>query len=265
MSVQSSVQILDLPYNAMQQVFSQLETLDLAHASRVCKLWHALVNDDFVRRAVRPRGFGAKEWDTYLGNVGIEPALKNIHRILKNPCRWWSGKKIEHTHSLLLIPQSVNGIPMTPNRLFDLITHPLSGTPAKIYQTHHRFAQIMAQIGDEPILRSYWILITNELIPTTKNKKYNEQKTEIEASLLYAIPKVIEVSAFILTKFISERECFYPDKPHRNYSRCAEQVLVEGLTLEHVLVGCFSEEQGISLSSSEVSVKHIGMAGVIRL
>ena len=92
----------------------------------------------FASLAITPlpmSAFGKAKWATYFGDIGMEPPLPpNIHQILQSPCPFWSGKKVEETHLLVLIPQTVNGKALTLDYLEQLIQKPLGGGHATKYE-----------------------------------------------------------------------------------------------------------------------------------
>ena len=85
-----------------------------------------------TRLKVPQCAFGKEKWEEYFGDVGVEPALPpNILEILSSPCPFWPGKKVEETHLLVLIPEKVNGKPLTLKTLGELVQHNLKGTSSK--------------------------------------------------------------------------------------------------------------------------------------
>ena len=69
--------------------------------------------------------FGKAKWERYFGDVGVEPPLpKDIVEVLKSPCPYWGGRRVEETHLLVLIPQSVNGRSFTIGTLGEMIKSP---------------------------------------------------------------------------------------------------------------------------------------------
>ncbi len=76
--------------------------------------------------------FGKALWAQYFGDIGVEPPLPpHINAILQSPCPYWSGKKVEETHLLVLIPQTVNGKPLTLRSLGELVKSPKQGTSSQ--------------------------------------------------------------------------------------------------------------------------------------
>ncbi len=110
--------------------------------------------------------FGKKRWDEFLGDIGDEPPLpENIHEILKSPCPFWSGKRIEETHMLFLIPSTIDGKALSNLKTFREIVNA---------QTQKNGSKLSAYIfpqenfrDHQPSGQSYWVLMTKEAV----NKK----------------------------------------------------------------------------------------------
>ena len=72
------------------------------------RLYSLAANQGFEKVKVSdiPIAFGKEMWATYLGDIGVEPPLPpDIKAILSAPCPFFSGKKVEETHLLVLIPK----------------------------------------------------------------------------------------------------------------------------------------------------------------
>ncbi len=164
--------------------------------------------------------FGAAEWTKYFGDVGIEPPItQEIVETLKSPCPYWGGKKVEDTHMLILIPQTINGRPFNLNLLQDLIKRPQgSGHPTK-YQYYYEGAQ--KEIGNQPPPSSYWVLITKDVLPNSRNKTYSEQQALIKGP--YTVPGALEIATGILMHHVQTGEKLYPDSLNI-YTRCQERL-----------------------------------------
>jgi hypothetical protein len=123
--------------------------------------------------------FGAEEWIRYFGDVGVEPPLPpNIEEILASPCIFWPERKIVETHLLVLIPATVNGRPFTLDYLGEQIQAPKNGGHATKYRIY--WDAFKSQESKKSIERSYWVLMTRDVLPGTRSKSYSDQKKILE-------------------------------------------------------------------------------------
>jgi energy-coupling factor transporter ATP-binding protein EcfA2 len=171
--------------------------------------------------------FGVEEWRQYYGEVGSAPDLpSDIDDILDSACPFWSSRKIRDTHLLVLIPAKVNGQLFSLNLLRELIQHPNNGG----YKTQYRCydSDLQAQLGAASPTASYWLLITRDVLPESRSKKYADQKELVTAhasrvGLPYELPKALEAAAAILAHHVRGGERLYGDNPW-TYTCCQEWI-----------------------------------------
>jgi hypothetical protein len=170
--------------------------------------------------------FGKELWAKYLGDVGEEtPLPSGIHQILQSPCPFFPGKKVEETHLLTLIPKTVNGKPLTLIYLEELVKHPKQGQATK-YISHWK--QIEEQYGSQPPPRSYWVLMTRDVIPESRDKNYDAQKQLLvsynqKAHVPYKVPHLLEATVSIFMEYLKTGQRLYSDNPW-TYTRCQERI-----------------------------------------
>ena len=168
--------------------------------------------------------FGAKQWRQFFGDVGVEPPLpSDIDKILKSPCPFWPHKRVEETHVLTLIPARVNGQPFCLDLLRDLIQHPKTGH--KTQYDYYRDA-VKAQIGQESPGRSYWILMSRDVLDGTREKTYKDQCARLNqkrGSLPYEPPGMLEAATAILMEHVQSGEYLFGWEL-RTHTRCREQI-----------------------------------------
>lgn len=163
--------------------------------------------------------FGKSEWEKYFGDVGIEPTLpNNIDKILKSPCPYWSDRRVEETHLLVLIPEKVDGKPLSLNLLGQLIKNPLPGGYPTRYEYCNPYA--VAQLGDVKVKSSYWALVSRHVVPNSLGKSLVEQKKLLKPS--YGVSKCIELATSILAHYVRSGERLYSNKPSI-FGRCEEK------------------------------------------
>jgi hypothetical protein len=212
--------------------------------------------------------FGAEEWRHYYGEVGEEPALPDdIEATLDAPCPFWcqERKKVRDTHLLVLIPATVDGALFTLSLLEDLIQHPKNGG----YETEYEYydEDTKAQFGNNSPCRSYWLLMTRDVLPESRSKTYAAQQKLIadharDTGLPYELPKVLEAATAILTHHVRNGERLYSDSPW-TYTRCQELTLYESEEdpdesgKYHAVVGGF-ESSGLDVSYYDYDYDSVG-------
>ena len=184
-------------------------------------------NGDREVRLSALRTLGEVEWKHYFGDVGLVPDLpSDMAAILDGPCPFWPDKLVKDTHLLVLIPATVGGVPFTLNLLGELIQHPSNGghrTECRCYN-----GRVKAQIGAESPPRSYWLLMTRDVLPGNRNTGYADQKAFVAGyasreSVPYVLPSVLEAATAILMHHAREGERLFGDYPW-TYTYCQEVV-----------------------------------------
>ena len=198
--------------------------------------------------ALRAVTFGAQEWKKYFGEVDEVPLPADIDEILDRPCPFWPDKQVKDTHLLVLIPATVGGVPFTLNQLGKLIQRPNNDG----HSTKYRFYGdlVKAQIGEQSPPRSYWLLMTRDILPDSWDKTYDAQKALVAAyasklGLPYEMPHALEAATAILLHHAREGERLFGDDPW-TFTRCQE--VVNGWP---VVVGGFSSG-GLGVDSSSL-------------
>jgi hypothetical protein len=179
-----------------------------------------------IKPIVPAIAFGRELWAQYLGDVGEEPPLpSDIEKILKSPCPFFVGKRVEETHLLTLIPKTVNGKPLTLNSLEKLVKNPKQGHPTQ-YRVY--WDKIRKQYGSQPLQRSYWILMTSDVIPGSRNKSHEIQAKLLnegsqKAQVMYEVPQLLETATSILMEYFRTGKTLYSDS-NGTFTRCQEMV-----------------------------------------
>lgn len=212
-------------HNVNLKILSYLTAAELGRCSRVNKKWKALVSEDadVLWKALIPSiAFGKKQWDTYFGDIGEAPPLpRDIHKILKSSCPFWPEKKIEDTHMLVLIPETIDGKPFDFETLLERVKSPKEGfaVPFRyIYDT------IIKQYGKKST-KAHWVLMTKDVIPNSRKKSYAEQKALVadwakKTGIDYEVPNLFRAATCILLKYLITKEHLFNDEP----IRCQEEI-----------------------------------------
>ena len=194
-------------------------------------------------------------WERYFDAVGEDPVLPDgLEAIMDSPCPFWVGRQVRDTHLLALIPSHVAGQPLTLDYLGDLITRPQGedhGTKYRYYWDGIRKA-----IGNQSPSSSYWVLMTKDVLPGSRDKSYRDQCALVERHQGYAVPGALEAAVVVLLHHVRSGERLYSDNPY-TYTRCRERV--RGLQL---VVGGFSSG-GLSVDNNYNSSRSdSGIAGL---
>ena len=177
--------------------------------------------------APRPRIFGEAEWKQHFGDVGPAPDLpSDIATILDGPCPFWPDQLVKDTHLLVLIPATVGGVPFTLDLLGELIQHPSHGGHKTEYRYYNE--RVKAQIGAASPPRSYWVLMTRDVLPRSLGGVYAHQKALVAGyasreGIPYELPSVLEAATAILMHHTREGERLFGDYSWIS-TRCQEVV-----------------------------------------
>ena len=190
--------------------------------------------------------FGKAKWAQYFGEIGQEPPLPpDIHQILSSPCPFWSGKKVQDTHMLVLIPPTVNGQSLTMKSLGHLVESPKQGTASKYSDLY------LGQYQDQAVQKSYWVLMTKDILEETRSLSYTKQTNIVAAhrqrtGLPYEVPLLLEATICLFMTHASTGTRLYADNP-LTYTRCQEkydatwQICIGGFSPSGLLVSYGSD------------------------
>lgn len=135
-------------------------------------------------------------WNTHFGDIGTVPPLPhNMLSILTSPCPFFPDKKVFETHFLALIPEKINGVPLTLNLFKKLL--------AKVEFPQKEAKLALSEIinGDEAFGNSHWILMRRAMM------KSSGQQREIEEQMIqfhgYSFPNLSEAVPAIFMHFLS--------------------------------------------------------------
>jgi len=249
--------IEQLPHDMILEIFSHLNDTDRAKCSQASKKWYYLANHPNLLKVIPPAiAFGKEKWKIYFGDIGKEPSLPaNIRDILKSPCPIWKGKKIRDTHMLVFIPQTVNGKPLTKKSLGEFAKKYFPSTE-KGYM--YIWPELIDEKNDKSIDKSYWALMTKDVIPGSRNESYVKQQIIVsdlakKALITYEVPESLEAAVSILSKYVSSRIRLFSANPW-TYTRCQDKV--QGY---QVVVGGFAPS-GLDVGGNDYDNAHIGVA-----
>ena len=158
--------------------------------------------------------FGAWAWSQYFGEVGAEPSLpSNIAEILDSPCPFWPDRLVKDTHLLVLIPSTVDGEAFTLDLLGELVQKPRGGGHSTQYFLYDD--EVQRSSGDVYSSTSYWVLLTRDVLPGSRNESYEAQQAFVAAQTAhvhhapYGIPNVLEAATAILSHYVRSGDRLY--------------------------------------------------------
>jgi hypothetical protein len=200
-------------------IFCNLSLPALGICSLVCKVWRDIVEKQ-INTFSHEKAFGPKEWfihfGTHLKNVPRLPP--DIAEILSSDCPFWLGKKVHETHLLILVPQTINGQPLTLETLGALVKKPLTG-PATKYSTFD-----LGEYADPAAPPSHWVLMTRDVIEGSRSKSYLDQQTLLsqKGHGVYVVPTILAAIVCIFMEYARSGTRLYSDSPW-TYTRCQEK------------------------------------------
>ena len=168
-------------------------------------------------KLIEEHAFGKNKWEQYFGEVGAQPPLpEDIGEILNSRCKIWPDKKMYETHLLTLIPQTVNGKPLTLKTLGELVQKPLQGPATK----YHLFR--LGAYQDPPNPVSHWTLLSRDVIPNSRNKRHAAQQELVPQYPGYEIPHILDATVSIFMEHVQSGTRLYPYEPY-TFTCCQEK------------------------------------------
>ncbi len=232
-----------LPEVLLGEISKFLTPEELGRSTSVCKSWGKYIiqnnqiwnwqaksitqieNARWQLFAKPTIAFGRKEWLQHIGDPGeVPPLLPNIYEILQSPCPFWPGKLVKDTHILILIPRTITKIrddgPVTVLLTLRTLEDLLKSSTDVSYR--YLDDQVLQKHGDTPIEASYWVLMTKDVIPGSRNQLYVHQKSLVE-NAGYKVPHLLEAAASISLEYIRSKQRLFSDSPW-TYTRCPQKI-----------------------------------------
>jgi hypothetical protein len=236
----------------------------------VAPFWHRALLMEPEETGTKPAArltsvFGAREWGQYFGEVGAEPPLPlDIDEILNSACPFWPGKRVKDTHLLVLIPVTVAGNPFSFNLLGELIRSSQGGGYSTGYDYYD--SDVQEQLGDRAPERSYWVLVTRDVLEGSRGEGYASQQALVaqhasRTGFSYGLPGALEVATAILSHYVHSGERLYTDNPG-TWTRCQELVVWSDGSYP-VVVGSFSSG-GLDIFHDDLIFQYCGVASLRR-
>jgi hypothetical protein len=198
-------------------IFSNLSLPELGACSRVCKVWKEMAQKH-INAFTHEKAFGPKEWFTYFGaHLRNVPRLPlNIAEILNTFCPFLIDKKVFETSLLVLVPETVQGQPLTLKTLGELVKKPLKGNATK----YDYF--FVDEYNDYPSPCSHWVLMTRDVIDGSRNKSCKDHQSLLEKHVVYEVPHILDAAVCIFMEYIRTGTRLYSNSPS-TFTSCQEK------------------------------------------
>jgi len=243
----------------IEETYKREKIFQSSSLPQVTSSSHSSVIASRIQESTLPQiAFGKAKWAQYFGDVGVEPSLPpNIHDILNGPCPIWPGKKVHETHLLTLIPETLNGQPLTLKILGELVQKPLHGYPTEFRELNLNMYQ------DRPASASHWTLLSRDLIPDSRKKTYEEHKQFVEQYPGYEVPNVIDTAVAIFMEYVQSGIHLYGNEP-LTFTRCQEQYSTWSKNSAQLVVGFFAAA-GLTVYCDDIRSERIGVGAQRKL
>lgn len=191
--------------------------------------------------------FGATEWNKYFGDVGAEPPLPDdiIQRF----------PEFSKNNVLVLVPATVNGMPLTLTTLGELVQNPKNGGHKTKY---HRFA--LGEYVDQPA-KSHWALLTRTVIEGSRDRRYQQEQPIVAAysqktKIAYEIPTVLDATVCNFMEYVRSGTWLYGDNPW-TFTWCQEKYKAS-----YYLVVGGGSGSGLRVSNDNIALECYGVGGL---
>ena len=138
-----------------------------------------------------------KQWNILIGQVPNKPLLPGTETLLSQPCSVFHGKTKDETHVCVVIPSTVDGQPITLNRILHFAEHNRGN---RIHLNIY-WNRILQELGDVPIPADQYLLLKT-CLPGTKSKTHREQLEVLRGYLEYMEASLPQVLVPVLMEYI---------------------------------------------------------------
>lgn len=286
-SASPSDYISSLPQELIFEIFSYLKLSGLGAMANTCRLYRALLSIDTEGKSdqevegsdlknrfreltlkiwkeaiYKEIAISDKNWAEWFGRdvvKGETPGedfrslpVKEVIQAFRGIKKVFPEKLARESLLLVRMPKTLNG-GLTINRFGELLKQRF---PRNVYGYRVIWVRIVQVIGDKPIEKSCWVLMTTDVLPGSRNKRYREQKDLVrevarEALVGFEIPEALDAITCILAEYFKTGKRLCGDSPS-TYARCQENV--QGYQLD---VGGFASA-GLEVSYGDYDYDFIG-------
>lgn len=286
-SASPSDYISSLPQELIFEIFSHLKVSGLGAMAKTCRLYRDLLsietenkNDQKVEESnlknwyreltlkiwkeaiYKEIAISDKNWAAWFGRDVVKGEVpgedfrslpvKEVIQAFRGIKKVFPEKLERESLILVRMPKTLNG-GLTINRFGELLKQRF---PRNVTGYRAIWVRIVQVIGDKPIEKSCWVLMTTDVLPGSRGKSYKEQedlvrKVACEALVEFEIPEALDAITCILAEYFKSEKRLCSDCPS-TYSRCQEKV--QGYQLD---VGGFASA-GLEVSYGSYAYDFIG-------
>lgn len=225
--------IEDFPEELTLEIFSFLGLLDICSVSITCKTWKQLeetkkLKHKFVYEHI---AFGKDKWVKYFHkDIFLNENMKEdfdalpkdiVHTLMKELSK--DKKRLMDEIMLVWIPQKICGNDLNFRSFKDLVKSILPAKKSGYYHIDQKFEKLNKEYT---IKKSFWVMMTKNILNGTLKKTYEQQKFHIDLfstkmQIDFEVPTVLETTVCMLTEYIRTKKkvCLFPD---RIFTRCQE-------------------------------------------
>lgn len=249
------------------KIYSYLNLSDLVSVSLVDKKRNKIVNAHTLSTPSLKEKcvtFSSRDWKRYCkkdvdteGEVSSFP--RDFYDKFNEPCPVFPGKLLGQTHTITWIPKSIGSEPLTLNSFGKVLKEHF---PDNIKYNGYNFIYepITEKHGETGPLKSYWALMTRNVIPGSTMKFYEEQQSlvaNLSEKTPYEVPKIVEAVVCISTNYFKFKERLSA-KEQVIFRRCQEQ------TFGNQLITRCAGADGLEIHTSPFLSQDYGVAVVRR-
>ncbi|MCP5507344.1 MAG: hypothetical protein H7A37_03460 [Chlamydiales bacterium] len=205
--------------------------------------------------------FSPAEWIKHYGKeklkeLGIDlsdspPVPVELLEELDKPSPYFDEKKVSETTKLFYVPKG-----LTLNTMGELAKSPIEGN--KVEKGYRLMSgQIKQPHGDALVQKSYWVLMTTDVIPDSRGKIRDEQLALASRVEGYDAPTLLEGAVCNFVEYVGSGKRLFGNEP-LTYTCCKEEP-IKGWKL---VVGGFAPA-GLDVVNYSGNV-NVGVAGVRR-
>ena len=276
----------------MLDIFSRLDLSSLGASRQVCRNWNQIAKAERLWRNViyREIAFSNRDWARCFGpevvvheDRGEELASLPWQQFIADNRKFhelFPDKSGKDHLMLVRIPKTLTAtrLPDTKDEqgrriegeLVSGLTLNSLGQLAKQYFPQNGrgywyiWGPVVSELGDRPIDRSCWVLMTKDVLEGSRKQSYSEQQ-EMVANLArqsfpgYEVPGTLEAATCILSQYFADSKTrLYSDDPWI-FTRCKDSVQD---CLQTIVGGFASAGLGVTYSSYDVGGGGIGVAAL---
>ena len=194
-----------------------------------------------------------------MNDVPLVP--EELLEALNEPCPFTEVKEkgseilVSETHVLVLIPKG-----MTLNKMGELAKEPIEGHKTE-YGYEYYWDMIEEKYGTVEVKDSYWVLMTKNLIPNSREKTRQEQLNLAASVKGYGAPSLIEAAVCNFVSYVSTGKGLLSKDKKEDwiYTCCREEPIKDW----KLVVGGFTPA-GLIVCDSNDCNDDVGVAGARR-